>query len=105
MTEVWVALYSFGDIFLSILPLLITIGAASALELDSEIVVGTEADGDDDVVGKARNSCWIMDSRRSMRSATESDDAGVDDGVITGSWPMADRSHLRARTAEGGWQA
>ena len=61
------------------------------LELDSETVVGTEADGYDDVVGKARNSCWIMDSIRFIRSATESDDAGVDDGVITGSWPMADR--------------
>ena len=91
MTEVWVALYSFGDIFLSISPLLITIGAASALELDSETVVGAEADGDDDVVCVAKSSCWNMSSIRSIRSVTESDDAGVDDGVITGSWPMADR--------------
>ena len=91
MTKVCVALYSFGDIFLSISPLLIIIGAASALELDDKTVVGVEADGDDDVVCEARTSCWSMDSIRSIRSVTVSLDAGVDDGVITGSWPMADR--------------
>ena len=91
VTEVCVALYSFGDIFLSIWPLLIIIGAASALELDAKTVVDAEADGDDDVVGKAKSICWIMDSMRSIRSVTEYDDAGVDDGDITGSWPMADR--------------
>ena len=103
VTEVWVALYSFGDIFLSISPLLITIGAAIALELDSETVDGAEADGDDNVVCEARTSCWSMDSIRSIRSVTVSDDAGADDGVITGSWPIA--SSLRASTAEGGWHA
>ena len=84
------ALYSFGDIFLSISPLLITIGATSVVELDSG-TVGTEADEDDDVVGMARSSCCIMDSMQTIRSTIGSEDAGVDDGDITGSWPMADR--------------
>ena len=60
------------------------------VELDSG-TVGTEADEDDDVVGMARSSCCIMDSMQSIRSTIGSEDAGVDDGDITGSWPVADR--------------
>ena len=67
------------------------IGAASALELDDKTVVGAEANEDDDVVCEAKISCWSMISIRFIRSVTGSGDAGADDGVITGSWPIADR--------------
>ena len=84
------ALYSFGDIFLSMSPLFITKGATSVAELDSG-TVGIAADDDDDIVDMAPTSCCIMDSMRVIRSAIVSGDAGGDDGVIRGSWPMADR--------------
>ena len=46
------ALYSFGDIFLSMSPLFITKGATSVAELDSG-TVRIAADDDDDIVDMA----------------------------------------------------
>ena len=79
------ALYSFGDIFLSMSPLFITKGATSVAELDSG-TVGIAADDDDDIVDMALTSCCIMDSMRVIRSAMEVTMESLE-GV--GRWPIA----------------
>ena len=83
--------HTFCDRGLSGLPVdIITKGATSVVELDSG-TVGIAADEDDDVVDMAPISCCIMDSMLVILSAIVSGDAKGDDGVITGSLPMADR--------------